>query len=277
MATLQEYDDPTALKQAVKAHWQAVPCGTRDVSAEDRRRFFEQIERERYTWEPYIPAFARFERGRGKRVLEVGVGAATDFINWVRHGAIATGVDLTEQGVELAKERLALEGLAAEVRQADAERLPFSGESFDIVYSWGVLHHTPDTPRAVAEVHRVLKPGGTALVMLYHATSWTGFMLWAAHALAKLRPWKGPRWAIYHHLESPGTKAYTVREARRLFSAFSQVAVRTQLAHGDLLKMRPDRKYQQWYYRLAWALYPRRLIALTGNRFGFDILIEAVK
>lgn len=269
--------DVERLKESVREHWQRQPCGTRDIPVTDRARFFAELERERYGWEPYIPRFARFERARGRRLLEVGVGAGTDFVNWVRNGAIATGVDLTQSGVALTRERLEIEGLEADVRVADAESLPFAHDSFDIVYSWGVLHHSPDTPRAIEEVRRVLRPGGTALVMIYHAWSWVGFTLWWLHCAAKLRPWKSPRWAIYHHLESPGTKSYTRTEARQLFSRFSSAKVRTQLGHGDLLLMRPDAKYQSAAYRVMWWLYPRWLVRLTGNRFGMPLLIEARK
>ncbi|HZS06217.1 MAG TPA: class I SAM-dependent methyltransferase [Blastocatellia bacterium] len=265
------------LKQRVKSHWEAQPCGTREIPAADRKAFFDQLERERYTVEPYLRDFARFERGRGKRLLEIGVGAGTDFINWVRNGAQATGVDLTEQGVRLTRERLALEGLEAEVRAADAENLPFADNTFELVYSYGVLHHSPNTEKAIREVRRVLRPGGRAIIMVYHVPSWTGFMLWGIHCLAKLRPWKSPRWAIYHHLESPGTKAYTVAEAAKLFSDFSVADIRTQLGNGDLLLMRPDRKYQKWYHRAAWSLYPRRIVRMTGNRFGLFLFIEATK
>lgn len=265
------------LKDAVRAHWEAQPCGTRDIAADDRRRFFAEIEQERYAWEPYIPGFARFERGTGKRVLEIGVGAGSDFINWVRSGAQATGIDLTESGVALTRERLALEGLEADVRRGDAEQLPFADDSFDIVYSWGVLHHSPDTARAVSEVRRVLRPGGIALVMIYHAHSWVGFTLWLLHCVAKGRPWKSVRWAMYHHLESPGTKAYTRAEASRLFDAFSSVHVRTLLSHGDQLLMRPASKYQSPFHRLLRRLYPRWIVRRLGNRFGINLLIEAVK
>lgn len=268
--------DPS-LKDAVKQHWNAQPCGTRDLPPDDRRRFFDELERERYAWEPYIRDFARFEEGRGKKLLEVGVGAGTDFINWVRNGAIATGVDLTEQGVSLTKERLSLEGLSAEVRVADAESLPFESDTFDMVYSYGVLHHSPNTPKAIGEVHRVLKPGGTARVMVYHSPSWVSLMLWGVHCAAKGKPWKSPRWAMYHHLESPGTKSYTRAEARTLFADFSRVKVRKQLSHGDLLLMRPSEKYNSWKHDLLWKLYPRELIKLTGNALGCGLMIEAVK
>lgn len=264
-------------KQAVHDHWNAEPCGTRDLAGGDRRAFFDSIERERYTLEPYIADFARFEDGRNKKVLEVGVGAGTDFINWVRRGAIATGIDLTEEGARLTRERLELEGLSAEVKVADAENLPFPDNTFDIVYSYGVLHHSPDTQRAIEEVHRALKPGGQARVMVYHLRSWVVAMVWAVHCLARLRPWKGPRWAVFHHLESPGTKAYTVAEARHLFRRFSQVNVRTRLGHGDLLQMRRSEKYKGFVGKLLWNLHPRWLVRLTGNRFGVVLMVDAVK
>lgn len=269
--------DMGKLKGEVRSHWNAVPCGTRDISREDRQRFFRELEAERYSLEPYIRDFARFERGKGKRLLEVGVGAGTDFINWVRHGAIATGVDLTDAGVELTKERLALEGLSAEVRVGDAENLPFADESFDLVYSYGVIHHSPDTPKAVREIHRVLKPGGTAVVMIYHLRSWVALTLWALHGLAKGRPSKTPREVVFEHLESPGTKAYTVDEGRALFRDFSRVKIHTQLGHGDLLLMRPSDKYRSGLHSLLWKVYPRPLVRLLGDRFGLGLMIEAVK
>ncbi|AKT43987.1 class I SAM-dependent methyltransferase [Chondromyces crocatus] len=264
-------------KQAVQSHWQQEACGTRGVAEEDRKAFFEQIEQERYMWEPYIPLFAQFESGRGKSVLEVGVGAGTDFVNWVRHGAEATGVDLTERGVMLTRERLSLEGLSATVIQADAEALPFADASFDLVYSYGVLHHSPHTVRAVSEVHRVLKPGGTARVMVYHLHSWAVWMVWAMNCAAQGRPWKSPRWAAYHHLESPGTKTYTREEALTLFSSFSKVEARSQLCSGDLLSFRRSAKYSSGLHALAWEYYPRRLVQLAGNRFGLALMIEAQK
>jgi ubiquinone/menaquinone biosynthesis C-methylase UbiE len=264
-------------KQRVKEHWEREPCGTRGIDGGDRREFFRGLERERYELEPYIRTFARFEEGRDRRVLEVGVGAGTDFIQWVRQGAIATGVDLTEAGIALTRERLDLESLSAELRQADAESLPFANDSFDLVYSYGVLHHSPNTERAVAEVHRVLKPGGTARVMIYNSRSWIALLVWGLHCAANLRPWQSVHWAAARYLESPGTKLYSQAGARALFKAFSRVAVRPQLTHGDLLLMRPNARYGRLAHRLLWRLYPRWLVRLTGHRFGTALLVEAVK
>lgn len=264
-------------KAAVRRHWEADPCGSRGIEGQDRRAFFDQLTRERYAQDHHVPDFARFARGRDKDVLEIGVGAGTDFMQWVKNGARATGVDLTEAGIALTKERLALEECTATLRQADAENLPFEDGSFDIVYSYGVLHHTPDTPRALAEVHRVLRPGGVALIMIYRVPSWTGFNLWGLHCAAKGKPWISPRQAIYEHLESPGTKAYTDDEARALMSDFSSVEIGAALLGGDLLAMRASDRYQKGLHRLIWRMYPRRLVETFGRRLGLGMLIEARK
>ena len=265
------------LKESVRQHWEEEACGTRGLTNHDRREFFNSLERERYLLEPYIRQFARFEQSAGKRVLEIGVGAGTDFINWVRAGANATGIDLTLQGISLTRERLQLENRTAELRVSDAESLPFEDGTFDLVYSYGVLHHSPDTEQAVAEVRRVLKPGGKALVMVYYARSWVAFMLWLIYCAGRLRPWRSARWAMYHHLESPGTKAYNHAEARALFGGFSEVSVRTQLSHADLLLMRPALKHDTPIRRALWHFYPRWLVRATGDRFGNALLIEAIK
>jgi len=265
------------LKGRVAAHWEAEPCGTRGIDGRQRFAFFRAIERERYAQEPYIKEFAAFDRARGRRVLEIGVGAGSDYVNWLRAGARAIGVDLTEAATTLARERCIVEGLAPCVSRTDCEALPFLDESFDVAYSYGVIHHSPNTVNAVAEIHRVLKRGGVAKVMIYHTPSVTGLLLWTVHCLLKLRPWRSPRWAVANYLESPGTKVYTVREAHALFGAFSTVRIRTVLGTGDLLLMRRSGKYQSALARLAWRLYPRWAIRLAGHRFGLGMLIEAVK
>ncbi|HEX8476455.1 MAG TPA: class I SAM-dependent methyltransferase [Pyrinomonadaceae bacterium] len=161
------------LKEEVRAFWQANPCGVKFADAElGTRLFFERVEEHRYRTEWHIPGAADFAGSGGLRVLEIGCGLGTDGAQFARAGAIYTGVDLTEAAVELARRRFALFGLKGEFQRADAERLEFADESFDVVYSHGVLHHTPDTARAIGEVHRVLRPGGRAVVMLYHRDSY---------------------------------------------------------------------------------------------------------
>jgi ubiquinone/menaquinone biosynthesis C-methylase UbiE len=161
------------LKTRVHDFWQANPCGNKFAEEEiGTREFFNSVERHRYQTEWHIPGVVNFQRWRDSDVLEVGCGLGTDAVNFARRGARYTGVDLTEASIELVKKRFDFEGLAADLRVADAETLPFADDSFDLIYSHGVLHHTPDTQRAINEVHRVLKPGGTAMVMLYHKNSY---------------------------------------------------------------------------------------------------------
>jgi SAM-dependent methyltransferase len=222
------------LKERVRAYWEGEPCGTSTTAAEPgTEEFYAAVERERYRLEPYIDDFAEFDRWRGRRVLEVGVGLGTDFVRFVRAGADAVGVDLTEAAVEAVQRRLELEGLGADVLVADAERLPFPEESFDLVYSYGVLHHTPDTERAVAEVRRVLRPGGEARIMLYSRRSWFAFGAWVVWALGRGRPWRSISAVLAERLESPGTKAYTQPELERLFAGFSQVVFRRNVTPYD--------------------------------------------
>jgi ubiquinone/menaquinone biosynthesis C-methylase UbiE len=161
------------LKARVHDFWQANPCGAKFAEMRiGSREFFKAVEEHRYETEWHIPEVVQFERWRDKSVLEIGCGLGTDAINFARAGANYTGVDLTERSIELVQRRFDFENLQGDLRTADAENLPFADNSFDLVYSHGVLHHTPDTERAINEAHRVLKPGGTAMVMLYHKNSY---------------------------------------------------------------------------------------------------------
>ena len=211
-------------KSAVRRYWEAAPCGSSLSKAEPgSQAFFEEIEAMRYRLEPFILKFAEFERWSGKDVLEVGFGLGTDFVRFARAGSKLTGIDLTDVSVDLVRQRLALESLDADVRVADAEALPFPDESFDLVYSWGVLHHTPDTRQALSEIRRVLKPDGEVRVMLYSRRSWTALGMWLRYALVRGRPWRSFAAVLAEHMESPGTKAYTRRELKDLFGGFRGV------------------------------------------------------
>jgi ubiquinone/menaquinone biosynthesis C-methylase UbiE len=213
-------------KASVRDYWQAQPCGTTltDIPA-GSAEFFADVEQKRYAAEPFIRGFASFSSWRGAQVLEIGTGMGSDFLNFVRGGATAVGVDLTAAAIGLVRRRLALENAVASTLVADAESLPFADGSFDLVYSWGVLHHTPDTARAVREVFRVVKPGGEARVMLYSRRSWVAIGLWLKYALARGHPVRSLTNVLSQHLESPGTKAFTDNEIRQMFSDFSDVVL----------------------------------------------------
>ena len=166
-------DTNTNLKERVRAFWQANPCGVKFAdAAPGTRHFYELVEAHRYTKEWHIPIAADFQSARGLKVLEIGCGLGTDGAQYAEAGADYTGVDLTDAAVDLARKRFELFDLPGKFQTADAERLDFADESFDLVYSHGVLHHTPETQKAIDEVHRVLRPGGRAVVMLYHRDSY---------------------------------------------------------------------------------------------------------
>jgi SAM-dependent methyltransferase len=193
-------------KRQVYEFWNRAPCGEELYLAGLDRAAYERQARRRYELEPYIPEFARFEEARGLRVLEIGVGLGADHQRFAEAGAELYGIDLTPRAMEHTRRRLMLFGLRSKLAVADAEALPFRDEAFDLVYAWGVLHHTPDTPKAVAEVWRVLKPDGCARIMLYHKWSLVGLMLWTRYALLALRPWWSLRQVYARYLESPEQK-----------------------------------------------------------------------
>ncbi|HSO75755.1 MAG TPA: methyltransferase domain-containing protein [Blastocatellia bacterium] len=161
-------------KQRARDQWTADPCGAH-VAREfefGTLEYFDAIERYRYgSYAPWMKSAIGFERFAGKRVLEVGCGTGTDLVQFARAGARVTGLDLTPRSIEIARLRFEVYELAGQFAIGDCEHLSFPDSSFDAVYSFGVLHHTPDTSRAIREIYRVLHPGGTAIVMLYHRAS----------------------------------------------------------------------------------------------------------
>lgn len=266
------------LKASVGAFWERASCGEMYADGTTERDRYEAQARARYQMEPFIFPFARFAEGAGKDVLEIGVGMGADHLEWARaRPRRLTGVDLTERAAEHTRRRLSLYGFEPDVRTADAERLPFDDASFDIVYSWGVLHHTPDTPRAIQEVWRVLRPGGTARVMVYHTHSIVGYMLWARYGLLAGKPGRSLADVYASHLESPGTKAYTPEQARQLFGRFSRVTTSIELSNGDLLEGGAGQQHQGAALSLARRVWPRGLIRRMGRGRGLFLLIDAVK
>jgi SAM-dependent methyltransferase len=259
------------LKSKVAEFWNSEPCGSRylgDVLD------FEAQARTRYALEPHISGFAQFSAARGLRVLEIGVGMGADYEQWLKAGAAASGVDLSPASLDRASRRCARSGLIPDLQVADAERLPFEDCTFDVVYSYGVMHHSPDTAQCLKEAWRVLKPGGEARIMLYHHASLTGFMLWLRYGI-----WhrQSIRQCVYERLESPGTKSYTIGEVQALMRGFESVRIEQVLSPGDLLLIRPSRRFQTLAYRTIWRVFPRWLVRTVGGRWGLFLLITARK
>jgi SAM-dependent methyltransferase len=262
-------------KLAVQEFWNRQSCGEVYATGDTLADQLEAQARARYELEPYIFEFARFDEGRGRDVLEIGVGMGADHLEWAKESPRSlTGIDLTPRAIELTRARLDTYGLTSSLECGDAECLPFPDESFDLVYSWGVLHHSPDTPRAVAEVYRVLRPGGVARVMIYHRWSITGYLLWLRYGMLSGR---GLSEVYARYLESPGTKAYTVDEAERLFEQFDNVSARSQLSFGDLLRGAVGQRHDGMLLRVAKRLWPRTIIRRVLSRHGLMLLVDAEK
>lgn len=290
------------LKTRVHDFWQANPCGAKFAGVEiGSREFFKEIERHRYRTEWHIPLVAEFDKWRGRDVLEVGCGLGTDAVSFARAGAVYTGVDLTEASIELVRRRFGYENLKGTLRTADAEALPFPDASFDMVYSHGVLHHTPDTGRAINEVHRVLRPGGTAMVMLYHKNSYNYYVNIMTLRRMGVRL-LGFRWgpAVVHRLTgedetrlrelrqaylrdrrrllsrdeflnqntdgagNPLARAYTRREALRFFDRFREARTETHFLN------------KRWIPLLG-RLMPRPVESKLARMVGWHLWIIAKK
>ncbi len=264
-------DSIGAQKNAVRDFWNAEPCGSRYANGEDG---FAAHSQARYTLEPYITGFAGFHEAKNLAVLEIGVGMGADYLEWLKGGAHAVGVDLSKASIENAKRRCLDGGYQPDLRVADAESLPFPPDFFDLVYSYGAIHHSPNTEQCAREAYRVLKPGGRLRVMIYQHPSITGFMLWLRHGLIR---GKSLRKTVFDHLESPGTKTYTPKEARELFNAFEDVNIEVVFSPGDLLLHKASARYQSAWYQAVWKIFPRALVRGLFKKWGLFLLISGTK
>lgn len=264
-------------KKMVHAFWNEASCGETLYLRGDNCEGFAAQLRLRYELEPYILDFARFEEAKGKKVLEIGVGLGADHQKFSEAGADLYGIDLTERAVVHTKNRLACFGLKSRLEVGDAETLNFDDESFDLVYSWGVLHHSPNTSQAVSEVWRVLRRGGICRIMVYNKWSIVGVLLWLRYALLVLKPFTSLKEIYASYLESPGTKAYSKTEVAALFQIFSEVRVHTVLTHADLLESFAGQRHQGMILAIGRKFWPRKLIRKVFPNAGLFMLIEGIK
>lgn len=290
----------TDLKEQVRQYWNRQSCDTDSASSEKfSLKYFEEIENYRYTTQPFIHSFAQFTRYRGKKVLEVGYGAGTDFIQWLRAGARATGIDLTQEAHDNLTHRIQVYGLPSPefIGLGDAENLPFPSDSFDLGYSFGVLHHSPNTETAVKELVRIVRPGGEIKIMLYNRNSIWVYNHWIKFALLQGKPWKSLRWVLWNHMESVGTKAYTRKELRNMLAPMplEQITVRTEMTAADYLSASAFKPLNLLGRTALWLagdrpnwqvedcrkeLGPRKhkgRVEFFGNRMGFFHCISARK
>lgn len=217
--------------ERVREFWDASPCGASFSEAEQRNSYMLETAALRYELEPHIPSIAQFPRFSNKDVLEIGCGIGADAAEFASAGARYVGIDLSSASVQLTQERFHLAGLSGTVLVANAESLPFADASFDHVYTFGVIHHSPRTDSIVSEMHRVLRPGGTFCAMVYNKSSvnyWVEIM-----ALRRIFKWfLAPSFAPAFVSRVTGFPRSTLEGHR--------AALRRKMTHAEWVSMNTD-------------------------------------
>lgn len=265
--------------ESVREYWDSRPCNIRHSPKPiGTREYFDEVEARKYLVEPHIPRFADFARWRGLRVLEIGCGIGTDTMNFARAGAHVTAVDLSGESLEIARRRAELYGLE-DIRfvQANAEELSrvLPPEPFDLVYSFGVLHHTPHPERAFEEIRRFVRNGSTLKVMVYHRRSWK--VLWILLTYGKGRLWDLERLVARHSEAQTGCPVTHTYSRRRLAALLKRCGFHVQdLLVDHIFPWRiPDyvahRYRKKWYFRPI----PRPLFRAMERAFGWHLCATA--
>jgi 2-polyprenyl-3-methyl-5-hydroxy-6-metoxy-1,4-benzoquinol methylase len=214
--------------------------------------FFQELEAYRFDKLRYLPQLVDFCGYQEKKVLEVGCGIGIDLLRFARGGALATGIDLAEVPIDLARQNFACHGLSADLRVMNGEALEFPEASFDLVYAHGVLQYTAHPERMAGEICRVLRPGGTAILMVYNRRSWL-------NALSRVMKIE------LEHQDAPVLRKYSTGEFKQLLRPFShyriipeRFPVVTRLHHGWKALL-----YNRVFVK-AFEILPKRLVRPLG-------------
>ncbi|MEQ1929462.1 MAG: class I SAM-dependent methyltransferase [Parvularculaceae bacterium] len=261
-------------KDQVQDQWNEDACGSQYVEKAQEGTLEWYLEAERYRYDVYGPWMAKvmeFDKHAGEKVVEIGGGMGTDLAQFARNGAIVTDFDLSAGHLEHARRSFRLRGLTGEFVHGDGENIPFPDNTFDVVYSNGVIHHTPDTIGVVRHINRILKPGGKAIIMVYAEDSWH---YWCEQ-VAGLGVEKGALasrsmgWIMSGSVEMntrgqrPLVKVYTRARLRKLFAdaGFERISiVQRQMLKAEL---------PEW---LSW--FP---VGVAGRLAGWNLILKAYK
>jgi 2-polyprenyl-3-methyl-5-hydroxy-6-metoxy-1,4-benzoquinol methylase len=278
MKSAQSFQDIPIAK--VSEYWNARPCNIRhSPKPVGTREYYDEVEARKYAVEYHIPAFAEFDRWRGKKVLEIGCGIGTDTMSFARAGAQVTAVDLTEKSLEVARQRAKVYGMEDRVRfiQANAEKLSESVpvEPYDLVYSFGVIHHTPHPDRVLDEIRKYVKPDSTVKIMVYNRWSWK--VLWVLFVYGKGRFWKLNRLiAEYSEAQTgcPVTYSYSRTSGRKWLAEHGFQVTDVMVDHIFPYSI-PE--YVQYRYKVVWYFrwMPRFLFRALERAFGWHLCLTA--
>jgi 2-polyprenyl-3-methyl-5-hydroxy-6-metoxy-1,4-benzoquinol methylase len=265
--------------ERVQQFWDARPCNIRHSDKEiGCKKYFDEVEARKYFVEPHIPLFAEFETWRGKRVLEIGCGIGTEAINFARHGAQLTIIELSEKSLEITKQRFAVYGLNAEFILGNAEeldRLLKPEQQFDLIWSFGVIHHSPHPDRILKQCNAFLADDGELRMMVYAKLSYKVFNMmheadvWNFASLDTL---------IAQHSEAqtgcPITYSYTLEGTRRLFGDFDIIDIhKAHIFSWDI----PAYKKYRYEKESSFQHITDELFRELESELGWHILVKAKK
>jgi 2-polyprenyl-3-methyl-5-hydroxy-6-metoxy-1,4-benzoquinol methylase len=265
----------------VEEYWNARPCNIRHSPRPvGTREYFDEVEARKYRVEPHIPAFADFEHWRGKRVLEIGCGIGTDTINFARAGASTVAVDLSEESLALAHRRAEVFDLSGQIEFVHSNAEELSGvaaePTFDLVYSFGVIHHTPHPSRVLQAARQRLADGGEVKVMVYNRHSWKVAEILLADGKGRRRN-LDDLVARYSEAQTgcPVTYTYTRRSVRRLFES---AGLRVTALSADHIFPYRVRDYVEYRYvkRFPFNVLPRRASRGLEHLLGWHLMVSAV-
>jgi ubiquinone/menaquinone biosynthesis C-methylase UbiE len=268
--------DSASVIDQVRAYWNRRPCNIRhSTKPVGTREYFDEVEARKYFVEPHIPAFADFARWRGKKVLEIGCGIGTDSINFARAGADVTVVDLSDESIELCKKRFEVYGLTAKFYSGNAEKLTsfVPVEKYDLIYSFGVIHHTPHPETVFDQLQQYCKPETELRIMLYSKWSWKVF--WIILGYGKGQFWKADELVRRYseaETDSPVTFYYSFAGVRRLMRGYNV----EKISKDHIFPYQID-KYVKYEYEWVWYFrwMPMPLFRWLEHRLGWHTLITA--
>jgi ubiquinone/menaquinone biosynthesis C-methylase UbiE len=264
--------------ERVQQFWDVRPCNIRHSNKDlGSREYFDEVEQRKYFVEPHIPLFAQFERWKGKRVLEIGCGIGTDTISFSRQGAQVTAVELSERSLEIARQRAQVYGLANRIDfiRGNAEELSslIPAQQFDLVYSFGVIHHSPNPRRIIEELKPFIAPQGELRLMVYARVSYKLFWI-----MREEEVWDMARIdeLISRNSEAqsgcPVTYSYTEESLRRLLEGF--VLLDLQKRHIFTWHI-PDYIQHRYVKDPAWAGVTEAELAELEKEMGWHLLATA--
>ncbi len=251
-----------------KLWWEQLPMTYADWEKQDRlpetNKDLEKIEDTVLSLSPFLRTHFDFSRFKDQRVLDLGCGSGVLSCYFAKQGARVSSIDLTEAGVNMARRNIKAQGLDVSVIRMDAEKMAFGADNFDYVFSWGVLHHTKNMNTALAEVHRVLKPGGKGLIMVYHKNS----VVYYLHGLY---------WLLFKRKLLSG---YTLKSVQDFYTDgyyHRYLSKKDLMARLSLVGLKPVQFRVTQYQKKILPIIPGWLDRFLKDRFGMCLICDFEK